>query len=56
VGRDDQLIPPEHGHEIVHGIRGSRLEEIPHSGHMCMVERPVTVTRVLADFLAAASD
>jgi pimeloyl-ACP methyl ester carboxylesterase len=56
VGRDDQLIPPDHGHEIAGGIRGSRLEEIPHCGHMCMVERPATVTRVLSDFLSAARD
>ena len=53
VGRDDVLIPPEHGREIAAGVRGARLEEVPHSGHMCMVERPETVTRLLESFLSA---
>jgi pimeloyl-ACP methyl ester carboxylesterase len=53
VGRDDVLIPPEHGREIAAGVRDARFEEIQHSGHMCMVERPETVTRLLESFLSS---
>lgn len=51
VGEDDTLITPDDGREIANGIPGARLAEVEHGGHMCMIERPETVTRLLADFL-----
>jgi pimeloyl-ACP methyl ester carboxylesterase len=51
VGKDDTLIVPSEGKEIAAGIKGARLEEIEHAGHMCMMERPEAVTKVLKDFL-----
>ena len=51
VGKDDTLILPDEGHEIAAGISGAKLVEVDHAGHMCMTERPETVTKLLADFL-----
>lgn len=50
-GEDDQLIPPEHGREIADGIPGARLEMVSHCGHMGMIEKPETYTRLIGDFL-----
>jgi len=52
VGAEDCLIPPENSREIAAGIRGARLEELAHCGHMCTVERPETATALLEDFLS----
>lgn len=52
VGADDALIPPENAREIAASIKGSRLEELAHCGHMAMLERPETVTELLRDFLS----
>ncbi|MDZ4867219.1 MAG: alpha/beta fold hydrolase [Alphaproteobacteria bacterium] len=51
VGKDDTLIPTDDSREMAAGIKGARLEEIPHCGHMTMVEKPETVTRLLRAFL-----
>jgi pimeloyl-ACP methyl ester carboxylesterase len=51
-GADDTLIPPENSREIAGGIAGSRLETVPHCGHMGMLERPETYTKLLGEFLA----
>lgn len=51
VGKGDALITPDDGREIASGIPGARLEEVEHGGHMCMIERPETVTKLLRDFL-----
>ena len=51
VGKDDTLILPDEGREIAAGISGAKLAEVDHAGHMCMTERPETVTKLLADFL-----
>lgn len=51
VGKDDTLILPAEGREIAAGINGARLEEVDHAGHMCMLEKPETVTKLLAEFL-----
>ena len=51
IGADDVLIPPEHGHEIADGVAGAQLQMIPHCGHMCPMEMPETVTRLLAAFV-----
>ena len=52
VGKDDALIPPDESREIAAGIAGARLEEVEHAGHMCMTEKPDTVTNLLAEFLS----
>lgn len=52
AGSDDTLIPPDMSKEIAAGIPGARLEIVPLSGHMNMMERPETITALLRDFLA----
>lgn len=52
AGADDMLIPPAMSHEIADGIKGARLETIPHCGHMPSMEMPATVTRLLGAFLS----
>lgn len=51
AGADDALIPPAMSQEIADGIKGARLEKIPHCGHMPSLEMPATVTRILENFL-----
>ncbi len=51
VGKDDTLIPPDDGKEIAAGIPGTQLKEVELGAHMCMIERPETVTKLLAAFL-----
>ena len=51
IGKDDTLIPPDEGREIAAGISCAKLAEVDHAGHMCMTERPETVTKLLVDFL-----
>ncbi len=51
AGAEDMLIPPAMSQEIADGIKGARLEKIPHSGHMPSMEMPATVTRLLEAFL-----
>lgn len=52
VGQADTLISPDEGREIAAGIPGAKLEEVENAGHMCMTERPETVTKLLASFLS----
>ena len=52
AGAVDKLITPDNSQEIAHGIPGARLEMVEHCGHMGMIERPETYTRLLTDFLA----
>lgn len=52
AGTDDTLITPDNSEEMAAAIPGARLEKVPLCGHMGMVERPETYTRLLADFLA----
>lgn len=51
AGAEDTLIPPESSKEIAEGIKGARLELVEHCGHMGMIERPETYTRLLKEFL-----
>jgi pimeloyl-ACP methyl ester carboxylesterase len=51
VGKDDALILPDEGREIAAGIPDAKLAEVEHAGHMCMTERPETVTKILSEFL-----
>jgi len=52
AGADDKLITPDNSKEIADGIAGARLETVEHCGHMGMIERPETYTRLLGAFLA----
>lgn len=51
AGKDDTLITPDNSEEIAGGIKGARLELVELCGHMGMIERPETYTKLLADFL-----
>lgn len=52
AGADDKLIPPDQSREIAAGIAGSRLEIVPDCGHMGMIEKPDTYTKLIGTFLA----
>jgi pimeloyl-ACP methyl ester carboxylesterase len=52
AGASDTLITPDNSKEIVDGIAGARLETVEHCGHMGMIERPQTYTKLLGEFLA----
>lgn len=51
AGKDDALITPDNSEEIAAGIKDARLELVAHCGHMGMIERPETYTKLIADFL-----
>jgi pimeloyl-ACP methyl ester carboxylesterase len=53
VGAEDAITPVKVAEEMRAGIAGSRLEVIPECGHLSTLERPETVNRLLADWLAA---
>ncbi len=48
----DVFISPEMGEELHRRVPGSRLEVIEGAGHFVHMERPDTVSRLVADFLA----
>lgn len=50
VGAEDSATPLAQAEEIVQGIAGARLEVIPHCGHLCTLEKPQTLTRLLAEW------
>lgn len=52
AGKDDALITPDNSEEIAAGIKGARLELVAHCGHMGMIEKPETYTKLISDFLA----
>jgi pimeloyl-ACP methyl ester carboxylesterase len=52
AGPEDKLITPDNSKEIADGIPGARLEMVQHCGHMGMIERPETYTRLLGEFVA----
>jgi 3-oxoadipate enol-lactonase len=51
VGADDAATPVPKSEAIAAKIRGARLKVIPDSGHTSTLEQPVTVTRLLREFL-----
>jgi pimeloyl-ACP methyl ester carboxylesterase len=53
VGADDPITPVKVAEEMHAGIASSRLEVIPHCGHLSTLERPETVNRILAEWLTA---
>jgi pimeloyl-ACP methyl ester carboxylesterase len=50
VGRNDPLVPPAHGAELVRALPDAVLLELD-TGHVPMVERPNELTRELLSFL-----
>jgi pimeloyl-ACP methyl ester carboxylesterase len=52
VGAEDALTPVKVAEEMHAGIAGSRLEVIPHCGHLSTLERPEAVNRILSAWLA----
>lgn len=52
AGADDTLITPDNSEEIAAGIPGARLELVDNCGHMGMIEKPETYTKLLTAFLA----
>ena len=50
VGNGDTLIAPDEGREIAAGIPAAKLREVENAGHMCIIEQPETVTKLLKDF------
>jgi len=53
TGADDRPTPPEKGRRIAERIPGARFETVPRCGHSSTVEQPETITRLIAQFLAA---
>jgi pimeloyl-ACP methyl ester carboxylesterase len=51
AGKDDQLITPDNSEEIASGIKGAKLELVDHCGHMGMIEKPESYTKLLKAFL-----
>ena len=51
AGKEDALITPDNSEEIAAGIKGAKLELIEHCGHMGMIEKPETYTKLIGDFI-----
>ena len=54
-GAQDGITTPDHQAEILAGVAGSTLVDIPDCGHLPTLEKPQTMNRALADWLAKAS-
>lgn len=55
VGEDDVATPPRRAIRLTAAIPNARLAVIARAGHLCTVEEPAEVNRVLLDFLSAQS-
>ncbi len=51
TGDDDRIMPSEHSRRMAAAISGARFVVIPGSGHLSPLEQPVSVSRVLGEFL-----
>ena len=51
ASKDDTLITPDNSEEIARGVPDAKLELVEHCGHMGMIERPETYTKLLTGFL-----
>jgi pimeloyl-ACP methyl ester carboxylesterase len=51
VGAEDTITPVKVAEEMARGIPSSRLEIIPDCGHLCTLEQPEAVNRLLAAWL-----
>jgi len=50
-GSEDKLAPPSLSRKLHESIRGSRMEIIPHAGHMVMIEEFRTFNDRVLDFI-----
>ena len=50
-GEQDRMTPPHYSHWLRSNIAGSRLELVPHAGHMVMLERPDVIAAMVDKFL-----
>jgi pimeloyl-ACP methyl ester carboxylesterase len=53
VGADDAITPVALHEEMARAIPGSQMQVVRHCGHLSTLERPETVTDLMADWLAA---
>jgi 3-oxoadipate enol-lactonase len=51
VGAEDTLTPPKEAQAIHERIRGSRLEILDQSGHICNLEQPAAFSHVMSEFV-----
>ncbi|MBW2525566.1 MAG: alpha/beta hydrolase [Deltaproteobacteria bacterium] len=51
VGEEDVATTPAKARHLTAAIPKARLAVIPRAGHLCTVEEPAAVNRVLHDFL-----
>ena len=51
VGAEDTLTPPAEAQAMHQQIRGSRLEILDESGHICNLEQPAAFTHVMSEFV-----
>ncbi|GAB7030271.1 3-oxoadipate enol-lactonase [Streptomyces sp. NPDC021749] len=56
AGRTDPATPPPHARELVDGIPGAGLLELPGAAHLANVERPAAVLAALLGHLTAPPD
>lgn len=52
VGDGDRLTPPDMNVEIAAGIPGAQLEIVSDCGHLCTLERPEAVAKLLLDWFS----
>jgi 3-oxoadipate enol-lactonase len=51
VGAEDALTPPKEAQAMHERIRGSRLEILDQSGHICNLEQPAAFSHVMSEFV-----
>lgn len=52
-GERDALVPAELGRQLAASIPGAIYHEIPHAGHVVMVDAPAEFNRLVLDFLGS---
>ncbi len=55
VGAEDVLTPPKEARAMHEKIRGSRLEVLDQSGHICNLEQPAAFNHVVGEFVEAVT-
>jgi pimeloyl-ACP methyl ester carboxylesterase len=55
VGAEDVLTPPKEAEAMHEKIRGSRLEVLDQSGHICNLEQPAAFNHVVGEFVEAVT-
>jgi pimeloyl-ACP methyl ester carboxylesterase/SAM-dependent methyltransferase len=52
VGEHDRAIPRAQAQRLADGIPGAKLALVPGAGHLCTIESPVAVNRMMSSFFA----